>query len=253
MTPEDDALLVAFLDNALGNAEREGLVARLAEDADLKARLEQMRAGGLSFAPAFAALLAEAPLDRLRAFAAVPKTPVSPSRTMRPGRQALVAAAAVALLLVGFAVGRLTQGAAESEQNWRGAVAEYMSLYTADTFAGTPNDPALQAGSLKAVGLKIGMPLTPERVAVANLPFKLAILLSYDQTPLGELVYLDPLHGPVLFCIIANAQADAPLSNSTMRGFPAASWQRGGRGFMVIGQLPPQRIAEIATELQQRF
>jgi anti-sigma factor RsiW len=259
MTPDDDTLLIAYIDNALDEGERDRLIARLAADAELRGRLEQIQAGELAIAPAFAALLEEAPLERLRAsfvasdsFASAGRTP---ARAMTPARLAVAAGLAIALFLAGFAAGRLggKEEAEEDHENWHQAVAEYMSLYTADTFAGAPTDPAVQAAGLNAVSLKIGTALTPERVALPNLPFKLAILLTFDEAPLGELVYIDPQTGPVLFCIIAKSQPDAPVRAATMSGFATATWAHDGRGFMVVGRLPPQQIAEIADDLARRF
>jgi anti-sigma factor RsiW len=35
--------------------------------------------------------------------------------------------------------------------------------------------------------------------------------------------------------------------------FATASWARGGRGYMLIGRLPVNQIAELAHSLEQRF
>jgi anti-sigma factor RsiW len=259
MTPDDDALLIAYIDNALDSGERDRLVARLAADAGLRGRLQQIRAGEAAIAPAFAALLDEAPLERLRASPAASDAPASPARraasAMTPARLAVAAGVAIALFFLGFAAGRQAgrEEVAENRETWHQAVVEYMSLYTSETFAAVPTDPAIQAANLNAVGVKIGATLTPERIAVPDLPFKLAILLAFDKAPLGELVYLDPQTGPVLFCIIAKSQSDAPVRAATMSGFATAAWAHDGRGFMVVGRLPPQRIAEIADDLARRF
>jgi anti-sigma factor RsiW len=258
MTPDDDALLIAYVDNALDDGERDRLVARLAADAELRHRLQQIQAGESAIAPAFAALLDEAPLERLSASLAASDSFASPAgarpRAMTPARLAIAAGLAIALFVVGFALGRLTgTEVAESRENWHQAVVEYMSLYTAETFAGVPTDPAVQAANLNAVGPRIGVALTPERIAVPDLPFKLAILLAFDEAPLGELVYLDPQTGPVLFCILAKSQPDAPVRAAMMGGFATAAWAHDGRGFIVVGRLPPQRVAEIADDLARRF
>jgi anti-sigma factor RsiW len=263
MTPDDDALLVAFLDDALDEAERDRLLARLEGDAALRARLEALRSGGLPFAPAFEALLEEAPLDRLRAsLAAAPAREASPAGKARvswPRRRALAAALAVAVFLAGLAAGRLAppwpsrQTVEENREDWRDAVAQYMSLYTADTFASAADDPAARAADLTALGQKLGVALTPDRVALSDLTFERAELLSYDQAPLGQLAYLDAREGPVLFCILSDSRPDAPVDRVELRGFAAASWAHGGRGFMVIGRLPAERIAQLATGLAQRF
>jgi len=263
MNSEDDALLVAFLDKALDPAAGERLGARLAGDAELRARLEALDAGGLAFQPAFAALLDAAPLDRLRASLDVAEASGRRSRTIGEwvnlATRAVIASVAIVLFLAGFLVGRfapvwpLAQQEQPDRDDWLRAVARYMSLYTVDTFALSPADPTVQSAELGAVGAKVGAPLTPERVAVADLTFKRAEILSYDNAPVAELAYLDPISGPALFCIIADARPDAPISRSTMQGFATASWAHGGRGFIVIGRLAPQKVAEIAGDLAGRF
>jgi anti-sigma factor RsiW len=263
MADDDDALLTAFADNALGADERSRLMARLAQDPRLRARLDEIEAGGRPFAPAFAALLEEAPMDRLRASLAAPLAsnlgPEQASRTAKAWRIAQVAGAAAVLFIGGFAAGRFaapsapTQVASESRDDWRQAVANYMDLYTADTLREGSVDPALQAASLKALGDRLGTTLTPERIAIAGLPFERSELLSYEKAPLGQLAYLDPQAGPVLFCIIADSRPDAPVSNANVDGFATSSWAKGGRGYMVIGRISAEKVAAIAGELVQRF
>ena len=258
MNDDDDALLTAFADNELGVDERGRLEARLAADAGLRVRLDEIEAGGRLFAPAFDALLDEAPMDRLRAsLAALPAD--RRQMAIKPWLAALAAAMAAVFFIGGFAAGRFaptgtpTQEASESRDDWHHAVAAYMALYTADTLRHAPGDAASQAAGLTALGERLGLSLTPENVAVAGLPFKRTELLSYDKAPLGQLAYLDPEAGPVLFCIIADARPDAPVSNAAVDGFATSSWAKGGRGFMVIGRLPAARAAAIAGQLREQL
>ena len=100
------------------------------------------------------------------------------SSTRRPHWSiVLFASVAIALFFLGFVAGRLMgreEEVAEGPETWRQAVVEYMSLYTSETFAAVPTDPAIQATNLNAVGAKIGAALTPDRVALPGLSFKLA-------------------------------------------------------------------------------
>lgn len=263
MTEDDDVLLTAFADNALGADERSRIAARLAQDAGLRARLDEIAAGGRPFAAAFETLLEEAPTDRLRAFLttalAAKGRADQTARTFKSWRAALVAGAAAVLFIGGFATGRFAppwesrQEANEGRDDWRQAVADYMKLYTADTLNAGSVDPASQVASLKTLGERLGTTLSPERIAVAGLPFKRSELLSYDKAPLGQLAYLDSETGPVLFCIIADSRPDAPVSNANVDGFATSSWAKGGRGYMVIGRMPAEKAAVIAGQLVQRF
>ena len=260
---DDDARLVAFIDGELDESERRAIEARLAAEPILKERLASLLGGQRPFAPAFEVLLDEAPIERL-------KTSLAGlvANEQRPTRQApsfrlsrLGIAAALALFCVGVALGRYgpawispIQEAAspsnELDEDWRHAVAEYMTLYTPDTFAAMPPPPQV---ALAAIGAKIGVNLEPDRIALANLQLKGAQILNYEGAPLGELAYLDAATGPVLFCIIKTAEPDAAISSGKRMGFAVASWAQAGHGYMLIGRLPDIQLAELADLLRRRF
>jgi anti-sigma factor RsiW len=261
---DDDAQLVALIDGRLDEAAISAVERRLASDAGLRERLAQLQAGGRPFASAFQALLDEAPIERLKASLAAlnldarEDKPLRAPSAFRASRFGI--AAAIALFCVGIVAGRYIPHPSNSSlhgasaggqhEDWRQAVAEYMGLYTPDTFAAKP---ASHDDELAALGAKIGMALTPERIGLANLQFKGAQIFSYDGAPLGQLGYLDPATGPVLFCIIRDSEADAPMKAEKREGFAVASWARGGRGYMLIGRLPVDQMAELANSLERRF
>ena len=64
---EEDAELVALIDNELDEGAKSRVLARLAEDEVLRDRCEVLRKAGAPIAQAFEALIENAPLDRLRA------------------------------------------------------------------------------------------------------------------------------------------------------------------------------------------
>jgi anti-sigma factor RsiW len=132
MTDEpEDALLVAFIDNQLDEARRKALAARLVVEPELRARIERLAAGGLPFRRAFEVELAEAPLARMQErldglAGAENHSPARPART----RWIAAAAAALALLLIGWGIGRYapiasapTSVASDNDEDWRQAVA----------------------------------------------------------------------------------------------------------------------------------
>ena len=84
-----------------------------------------------------------------------------------------------------------------------------MDLYTPDTFALANPDSAVQARQLQAVSAKVGVDLTPEKVAVPGLRYRVALNFSYDGDALAEIAYTDAGGAPVLFCVIANGKPDA--------------------------------------------
>ncbi len=249
----DDARLVALIDNRLDDAARQALQTRLMVDPDLRARYQQLAAGGLPFGPAFDAALAEAPLARLRA--KLDAVSGAPPARLWPGRIA-AAAAGLALLLAGWAVGHDLPGpnlptpiAAGDQDDWREAVASYVSLYTPKTFADTSPD-VTAALTLLSHALGVGLP--PDSVALPDFAIKWVDLLAYDGAPLGQIVYLNG-GDLVVFCIIRNDQKDAPIRTESREGVTIASWAHGGRGFLVGGRVSTERATQLAGTLAARF
>ena len=66
---DDDAQLVALIDNELDESGRTALLARLAADERLRQRYEELRQTGAPLAASLDKLLTQAPLARLRACA----------------------------------------------------------------------------------------------------------------------------------------------------------------------------------------
>ena len=72
---DDDAELVALIDNELDESRKIALLARLAADEQLRRRYDELREAGAPIAASLDALLEQAPLARLRA-ALPPDRPV---------------------------------------------------------------------------------------------------------------------------------------------------------------------------------
>jgi anti-sigma factor RsiW len=166
-------------------------------------------------------------------------------------------------LAAGFVVGLLSAGAAawvafsgapsDDRDNWRSAVVEYMELYTNETFALPNPDRDFQAKKLSVVAERVGLALTPEKVLLPGLRFDSADLLSYDGAPLGEIAYVAADGSPVLFCVIANGGVDTPNHSEKRGGLALSSWSHGGRGYLIVGRLPEEQVAELAQMLKTRF
>ncbi len=128
-----------------------------------------------------------------------------------------------------------------------------MELYTNETFAPLNPDASLQSKELSALGAKVGANLTPDSVALPGLRFTAAIILVYDGSPLGEIAYVDDNGAPVLFCVIDDRRPDAPVRTEKRESFSLTEWSHGGRGFLVIGRMPEERVAALAQTLEARF
>jgi anti-sigma factor RsiW len=253
--PEDEERLAALLDNELDEDEKSALLERLAQDEALRERLAALRRDRDRLIASFDALLGQAPLARLRA--AIPASDAEPpARPVRAsiGWLELAAGIVVGLLLAGAAswVG-FSGGERPERESWRQAVIEYMNLYTPDTFALSNPDGAVQAKQLQAVSARIGVDLTPDKVALPDLRYRVALNLAYEADALAEVAYTDAGGAPVLFCVIANGRPDAPPRAVRRDGLSYLAWSRGGRSFMFVGRMTEERIAELGQTLAARF
>jgi anti-sigma factor RsiW len=250
---DDDALLVAYIDDQLDQSARAALRTRLVVEPLLRARFERLAAGGLPFDRAFEALLAEAPVEKLssRLQASVGGQAPPARRTAKTWRAVAVGLCALALLFMGWGLARLYPASSESDDDWRRSVADYVSLYTAETFAHPP-DAATSRAALDQLSETLGLPLSPASIALPNLTFRRADLLTYDGAPLGQIAYIDA-DGPIVFCIIRNDEKDAPVKTEKHEDLVIASWAHGRRGYLVAGRTSRERIAALAETLSARF
>ncbi len=251
----DDDLLTAHIDGELAVGERAALDERLAADAALSARLEELKRGGRDFAGAYDLLLTQAPHERLSAMLAAAADETRPARR---SWRAWAIAASVALFVLGAAAGTLVPLATGLVQpvqvaeapNWRQAVADYMGLMTPETLAVIADNPAGLAGELSKVGDKLSVDLSPDRLALPDSALKRATLYAFNGKPLVQLAYLSPADGTFAFCIIANGKPDAAVAFEQREGFNIVFWNRDGRGYMLIGKAPRATLEAFAGDLR---
>jgi anti-sigma factor RsiW len=265
----DDALLVALIDGELSAPERDAILARLVDEKALRDRLAALQETGVGMREAFAALNDEAPAERLQAIlagalagaAASPRSEESSAPRRRPSIGAWlasltpkiavpVAAAFLAVGLIGGAIGYGLRAPAEPPQEtWRQAVAEYWVLTTADTLALVP-PPEVAKEQLAAAGARLGLPLTPEKIALDGPSFRGAQIFDFRGKPLTQIAYLDPDYGPIAYCVIADpSKPESPPAEDEMDGFSVVHWSGGGFGRMIIGRAPPERLRAFADQL----
>ncbi len=252
---DDDAELVALIDNELEESRRTALLARLAADEQLRLRYEELREAGAPLAASFDALLDQAPLARLRA--ALPADEplrLPPRRFAGFALRDLAAGLVIGLLVAGAAAwAALTFGLFSEREDWRTAVADYTNMYSNETFTPLKPDAQLQAIELSALGARLGANLTPENVALPGLRFTTAFMLTYQGFPLGVIAYVDPSGAPVALCIIANQAPDAPIRSERRDKLSLAWWSRSGRSHLVIGHIPEERAVALAQTLEKRI
>ncbi|WP_413735755.1 anti-sigma factor family protein [Sodalis sp. RH21] len=254
--PLSDEILVAYLDNELSGEQRGQVEQLLSDDPDLAGRLAHLDRASLPFGAAFAGMLAQAPVARLQQrldnLAAAAPVHSAPERGV--SRRNLIAAA-IACLAVGAVGGRLSlglPGREASEGNWRDLVAQYMSLYTGETFADMPDAPEWQQRQLQNIGARLGLELNRRRVNLPGAELKYARLLSYDRQPIAQIAYLDAQGRPLAFCITQshNGGSEAPGAQTEVRrGMNVVYWSAHGHDFMLIGHGARQEMLALAQPL----
>ncbi|MGP6443648.1 anti-sigma factor family protein [Rahnella aceris] len=246
--PYADEVLVAYLDNQLSESQRAKFDAQLAQDDVLAQRLAQMSRSNLPFHDAFGALLQEAPVGKLQAaLDAIPDARIAGSSGF--SRRALLAAS-LSFLAVGLLGGRYSTLFA-SDDNWRARVADYMSLYTAQTLADVDDSAGQQKIQLARVQNTLGIALSPAALAVQGADLKDARMLHYDEYDIAQITYLDALYGPMALCITRSEHSDnTALQREIRRGMNVVYWRNAGYNFMLIGHSPAPALAAHAAALQ---
>ena len=225
-----DQQLTALLDGGLAEPERTEILHRLAAEPELQQRFDALARSRGALDAAFAEMLAQAPVARLRAKAARPR--------LRGSVGAGLAASLALALACGALAAWLTFRTAGDGDDWTLAVRAYMQLYTPETFAGLAPNATQEAAMVEKVGGRLGVGVTADELAVPGLAFKAAFVLSYEGKSLGEFVFVDRSGAPYLFCILAEGAASVLQSPETREGLTTAVWGRGGKRFLVIGPSP---------------
>jgi anti-sigma factor RsiW len=156
----EDAELVALIDNELDEVANGRLLTRLTEDEALRKRYEELRDAGAPIAAAFDALVERAPLPRLRAALPRLSAPRTASRPFAGITLRELAACIVSFLLGAGAAAWIAMSVAprEEHEDWHAAVVGYTNHYTNETFSPLHPDAAQQAAELSAVGARVGAP-----------------------------------------------------------------------------------------------
>jgi anti-sigma factor RsiW len=261
-----DADLIAYLDDELGTDQRARVANWLGKDRELRDRLRLLESGGRHLREAFDTLLAEAPHSRLAdMLASIRKPP--PALVVRSWigwnwLRAGPVAAGIALFVAGIAADHVFPqirdavgigSEREDDDDWRQIVAEYIALYTPETFAGLPQEATASERQLATVGKNLGVPLSLPRVSFAGASFRWAQLFNYDGKPLGQLTYLDAQNDPLALCIFLNNQPDARPTSEQRVGLNIVHWASHGRAFMLVGRVAMHQLQNIASSISQQI
>jgi anti-sigma factor RsiW len=250
-----DELLTAFLDGELSPEEIARVEGLLERDDSVAERLEFLsRSTSLPLHEAYASLLTAAPQQELEAMLRAIQPQGKPAKAFvsRRGFLGGVAASLFAGFIADRAFIRVQKilNAKDENSEWRGVVAEYISLYTRDTLAGPTPSADIQIAQLATVDEKLGLSLSLQKIALPGADFKRAEVLEYDDKPLAQLAYLDPETGPLALCIIrSNATAMEPDIEGR-KGMNVVYWSNDTHAFMLIGYASLDRMKAMAEKVR---
>lgn len=282
-----DALLVSYLDNALSPEERHTVDEALARDETLAQKLVLLETGGAPFRDAarrLDALVPDAQTLEARGAAVVSRLASRPqpatedaierferkpqraSRTGTPEWWVLVASIVVAFTLGLFvhsllgdpigasrpAASQAPAAGASAEGAWYERVALMARLYNASTFAVTEAEPALLAQELRYVVREGALPIVPAQLANSEYDLVRAQMLSFEDAPLAQFVYLNPFADPIMLFMaeVPNelpTSDQAPLESATPFSFNTGdlngmTWTARGFRFAILGPVPASQV-----------
>jgi anti-sigma factor RsiW len=256
--PITDEELVAYLDGAVDRARRRDIEAALEHDEVLVARLAKLDIDTDAIRAVFGRIEEKAPVGRLRARLDDELARARSRPRVRPQWFRMTAALLLGVGLglgagFGLGVGPHVSNLVDSTMNWRVAVADYHVLYTTATLASVGGDGVNQRGEVAAVARKLRLPIAVDALQLPGFNFKRAQILQFKGEPLAQFAYLDQSGTPFAFCATHTGEADSAIETSTIHGLAAASWNKDGYGFIVIGGTQADIVRRAATELAARI
>lgn len=245
-----DEQLVAYLDDQLDTEQRTRIDAAIHDDPALNLRLQWLARSSLPFKDAYDQLGKQAPTDRMQAMLDTLPSPARPALNRR-----WFLAAAAGLVLSSVVADRLFLGWQSSQQksNWRGLVADYMSLYVPQTLEHLPGDEATQRAQLRTIDSRLGLNLAPAKLVLPRLELKRAQILEYEGVPIAQITYLDPAHGPMALCVTRSNKGSRPFAHERRHDMNVVFWADTEHAWMLIGHNPVADLEDMAKVLRSRL
>lgn len=249
MIPSDEQL-VAYLDDQLDAEQRSRIDAAINDDPSLSLRLQWLARSSLPFKEAYEELGQQAPMDRLHAMLDTLPSPARPGLNRR-----WFLAAAAGLVVSGVLADRLFLGwqSSQEKHNWRGLVADYMSLYVPQTLEHLPSDEATQRAQLRTIDARLGLNLAPALLTLPRLDLKRAQILEYDGVPIAQITYLDPAHGPMALCVTRSNSGSRHFAHERRHDMNVVYWADTEHAWMLIGHNSLAELEGMAKVLRGRL
>jgi len=141
----------------------------------------------------------------------------------------------------------------QQKTNWRGLVADYMSLYVPQTLEHLPTDEATQRAQLRTIDARLGLNLAPAQLTLPRLDFKRAQILEYDGVPIAQITYLDPAHGPMALCVTRSNSGSRHFAQERRHNMNVVYWADTEHAWMLIGHNSMADLEDIAKVLRSRL
>ncbi|MBG6202573.1 hypothetical protein IWQ48_003720 [Labrenzia sp. EL_13] len=140
-----------------------------------------------------------------------------------------------------------------ASEDWRGRVAQYQSLYVADTVRLTTATSDVLKRQIDAASVRLGRPLeissleAPEALRLARVQ-----VLGLDDAPLIQIVYQDGNGTPFALCVTTAKQpAEGDKTSSEMlHGLATTAWQDGSYRFIFVGGNDLSMTGQVAAQLK---
>lgn len=224
-TDED---LTAFLDNECEAELAARIASALESDAELRARLDELKLDKDELSAAFEVLTPSAvSIDDL------PTPYMQPRFIQSPLSK--VAAGLVLGVMLGAAAVMFAPNS--KEDDWRQVIASYQALYTTETLAFVDQTETEMSQELLRVSAAIEKTIELANLnAISELSYKRAQVLAFQGQKVIQLAFLDEAGQAFALCITRSDQTSSSgLRLSSLEGLEAASWTGDGYNYIFIG------------------
>jgi len=247
---EMDALLVAYADGELNEADAAAVEAYLAVTPAAQHALAIYRETAVLLRAAYAeSRFVPADGDLLAGPAAPP-----PGRRVGLPRYAWAVAAALVMAVIGYGAGVFWPGLILSERGrMLSEVAEYHAIYSRETVH-LVEVPAAQAEHLKAwLGKRVNGTLIIPDFRQAGLTFAGGRLVVLDGEPVAELMYTREKGLPIAFCVLSHGGKADAVTVERRGDLNLATWDDGSHSYIVVGEADQGVIRELAALAQKQL
>jgi anti-sigma factor RsiW len=252
----DDAILAAYVDGELSSDQLAEVEKALIHDPQARRKVTRMREVKALLRSTCAEENYQDVPDRLL-------------RSLRPKRQSgkrvpvwlRQATAAVFLLSAYAGVDHLIHSrwdyhsvSTEDRQNaMLDEIAEYHAIYARETehLAEVPAD--RKDHIEEWLGDRLSRKFPVPDLSSIGLTFAGARLLGIARQPVAQLLYT-PAHGvPIALCVTFGDAAETALEVSHREGMSVGFWKEHGYVYVVVGEIPEQRLREVAGTVAPRM